>query len=92
MLIITFSPVPNFGDHPLECKLWFLEQLFGDLALQKIGQSFVFNDVEYEEESHEAFKQLAELRQDEEHAELYLPSIIGNLCRRIHDLENNLQK
>jgi len=62
------------------------------MSISYIGQSFLSNENENEAEEDETtaiLRDLAELGNDEEHAGLYLPSIIGRLCKRIKDLESN---
>lgn len=58
------------------------------MPISYIGQAFLANDNRYEEESNTIFKELAGLHQYQQYAALYLPSIIGSLCKRINDLEN----
>ena len=62
------------------------------MPLSYIGQAFLANNIKYEEESNAIFKEISDLQHKEECAELYLPNIIGSLCKRINDLENRLQK
>jgi len=65
------------------------------MPISYIGQSFLSNENENEageEETTAILRDLAELGNDEEYAGLYLPSIIGRLCKRIKDLESNSLK
>jgi len=61
------------------------------MTLSCIGRSFLGSSNEHGEETRRIFKDLAELQENDEceRAALYLPCIIGCLCQRIADLEND---